>query len=198
MEEYGSRGFTIIALPTNQFMPGHRLEPGTPEAIKAFMRSRNFRGVVTDKVAVNGRGSSPVINFLKVASGNTDPIPWPYTKWLVGRDGRVYGPYMPRSRPARQEASIVQLLEEGEAKAAVSAAEGVGVAPGEHDTMLGTWMAAGKMKMHRHRPEDDVLPSQVHKLHQPGDGTVAAPPPAQHLPVQAKVGSEPADTPAGC
>ncbi len=71
-----------------------------------------------------------------------------YTKWLVGRDGRVYGPYMPRSRPSQQEASIVRLLEEGEVEeargAAKSAGGGVAVAPAEHDSTIGTFVFAGK------------------------------------------------------
>jgi hypothetical protein len=30
-----------------------------------------------DKVLVNGRSASPVVDFLKVASGDAAPIPWP-------------------------------------------------------------------------------------------------------------------------
>lgn len=112
----------MLAIPTNQIL---NLEPGPNEAVKAFMRARNFqcaaaapsprsprlpaclqgahaalpvqcpappaapaamqpstffppaRGVVMDKVLVNGRGASPVVDFLKVASGDPAPIPWP-------------------------------------------------------------------------------------------------------------------------
>ena len=35
-----------------------------------------------------------------------------YTKFLIGRDGRVYGRYLPRTRPAQLEASIQELLAE--------------------------------------------------------------------------------------
>lgn len=187
LKEYSSRDFRIVVFPCNQFM---NKEPGSNEAVKAWARSRKFEGVLMDKVLVNGKRASPVFNFLKVASGDTTPIPWPYTKWLVGRDGRVYGRYLPRTRPAMLEDSILRLLAEGAAGSPASpeaapstgsaAAAGAGAAAGvsaegggdvavdpaggvlapQHGTTLGTFADAFKLALHRHRPEDELLPSQ--------------------------------------
>lgn len=51
-------------------------EPGTNEEIKAFAADKGFRGLLMDKINVNGSEASPVYNFLKLASGDTSPILW--------------------------------------------------------------------------------------------------------------------------
>lgn len=48
---------------SNQFLSQ---EPGTNQEIKKFAREKGFKGVLMDKVDVNGPKASPVYNFLKV------------------------------------------------------------------------------------------------------------------------------------
>ena len=48
---------------SNQFLSQ---EPGTNEEIKNFARDKGFKGVLMDKVDVNGPKACPVYNFLKV------------------------------------------------------------------------------------------------------------------------------------
>lgn len=48
---------------SNQFLSQ---EPGTNEEIKKFARDKGFKGVLMDKVDVNGPKACPVYNFLKV------------------------------------------------------------------------------------------------------------------------------------
>ena len=72
-EHYGQHGLALIAQPSNQFK---QQEPLSGQALAAWMRSRKWPGEVLDKANVNGRGATPLFDFLKVASGNTDKIPW--------------------------------------------------------------------------------------------------------------------------
>lgn len=48
---------------SNQFLAQ---EPGTNEEIKKFARDKGFKGLLMDKVDVNGKKASPVYTFLKV------------------------------------------------------------------------------------------------------------------------------------
>lgn len=43
-----------------------------------------------EKVNVNGPNAHEVWRFLKLSSGHTDPIKWNFSKFLVGRDGKVH------------------------------------------------------------------------------------------------------------
>ena len=109
MTKYGDKGFTILAFPCNQF--GFQ-EPGTNEEIKAFAASKNFTGILMDKVKVNGSDASPVFQFLKVASGDTSLVSWNFAKWLVKADGSVAGRYGPRTNPMELVSKIEELLNE--------------------------------------------------------------------------------------
>lgn len=69
-----------MAFPCNQF--GFQ-EPGTNDEIKAFAAARDFGDppeLLMDKIKVNGSGTSPVFQFLKVASGDTGIITWNFAK----------------------------------------------------------------------------------------------------------------------
>ena len=52
-----------MVICSNQFLSQ---EPGTNEEIKKFARDKGFKGVLMDKVDVNGPKACPVYNFLKV------------------------------------------------------------------------------------------------------------------------------------
>ncbi|KAI7838680.1 hypothetical protein COHA_007482 [Chlorella ohadii] len=162
LEAYASRGLVIIACPCNQFL---NQEPGSPEAVKTFLRSRRFNGIIMGKANVNGRQSSPLIAYLKMASGDTSPLPWNYTKFLVGRDGRVYGRFLPRTRPAELEPSIRCLLAEGEEQTAAvpRSASGSTVRAPEHGGMVGVLVDGIGREVKEfllHPKEDELLPSQ--------------------------------------
>ncbi|PRW60284.1 glutathione peroxidase [Chlorella sorokiniana] len=123
------------------------------------------------KADVNGRRSSPLVSYLKKASGDTSPLPWNYTKFLVGRDGRVYGRYLPKTRPAELEPSIRRLLAQGEdqgsgggaAGGVPRSASGSTVRPAEHGGMVGVLVDGIGREVKEfllHPKEDDLLPSQ--------------------------------------
>ena len=99
-ERYRERGFTVLAFPCNQF--GHQ-EPGNADEI------RNFCSLTYDvsfpmfaKVNVNGSAAHPLWKWLKDEKGGLlgiDAIKWNFTKFLVGRDGRVIKRYAPTDKP---------------------------------------------------------------------------------------------------
>ena len=109
--KYRDRGFEIIAFPCNQF--GHQ-EPGSAEEIASFC-DVNF-GVsfpLMAKIEVNGDNATPLYQWLKrEAPGifGTQKIKWNFTKFLIGRDGRVVRRYPPTAKPATLERDIEALL----------------------------------------------------------------------------------------
>lgn len=99
-EKYKDQGFTILAFPANEF---GAQEPGTDSEIKSFC-TKNY-GVtfpVFSKIVVKGDGIHPLYSFL--TSKKTDPnfaggIPWNFTKFIVGRDGKVVARFKPADKP---------------------------------------------------------------------------------------------------
>jgi glutathione peroxidase len=110
-QKYRERGFEVIAFPCNQF--GHQ-EPGTAEEIGSFC-SINF-GVsfpLMGKVDVNGPGATPLYDWLKAQAPGifgSKRIKWNFTKFLIGRDGKVVKRYAPTDKPEKLEADIEALL----------------------------------------------------------------------------------------
>ena len=65
------------------------------------------------KVEVNGAGADPVFRHLKGEKPGllgTAGIKWNFTKFLVGRDGRVVGRYPPTAKPASLMRDIAAAL----------------------------------------------------------------------------------------
>ena len=54
----------LLHMCSNQFLAQ---EPGSNAEIKEFARKKGFKGVLMDKIDVNGPKASPVYTFLKVA-----------------------------------------------------------------------------------------------------------------------------------
>ncbi|MBL0718521.1 glutathione peroxidase [Piscinibacter sp. Jin2] len=99
--ELGPQGLTVLGFPCNQF---GAQDPGSAEQIGAFCQ-KNY-GVsfpMMAKVEVNGPGAHPLFQRLKrEAPGllGSEGIKWNFTKFLVGRDGRVRKRYAPADTPA--------------------------------------------------------------------------------------------------
>ena len=64
---------------------------------------------MTKRVMVNGDDADPLFTYLKQAAGH-GRIKWNFTKFLIGRDGRVLERYAPTTRPATFEAAIRDAL----------------------------------------------------------------------------------------
>lgn len=83
--DHGAAGLVVLGMPCNQF--GGQ-EPGTETEIADFC-TLNF-GVsfpLFAKLEVNGPGEHPLYTWLKAAFPGD--IGWNFTKFLIGRDGRV-------------------------------------------------------------------------------------------------------------
>ena len=110
-KQYGERGFEVLAFPCNQF---GAQEPGSAEEIDSFCKV-NF-GVsfpLMAKVDVNGAGADPLYDWLKKEAPGllgTKSIKWNFTKFLIGRDGKVVRRYAPTDKPESIAKDIEALL----------------------------------------------------------------------------------------
>ena len=99
-ETYASRGLVVLGFPCNQF---GAQESGNEDEIASFCEM-NF-GVsfpLMSKVDVNGASATPLYQWLcEQAPGllGSKSIKWNFTKFLVGRDGRVIKRYAPQDTP---------------------------------------------------------------------------------------------------
>jgi glutathione peroxidase len=105
-DDYGDQGLVILGFPCDQF--GHQ-EPGTEEEIGAFCQ-RNY-GVsfpMFAKIDVNGGDTHPLYRWLKdEKSGRLGTaIKWNFTKFLIGRDGRVVKRFSSTTEPAKLRPEI--------------------------------------------------------------------------------------------
>ncbi|WP_136248367.1 glutathione peroxidase [Halomonas borealis] len=110
---YRDRGFTVLAFPCNQFA---RQSPESAEAFCTF--GEQEYGVtfpLLEKVKVNGRAAHPLFVELKRAAPGmlgTKMIKWNFTKFLVGRDGRVIRRFSPRDGEAAWIEALERALDE--------------------------------------------------------------------------------------
>ena len=89
-ERYKDQGFVILGFPANNF---GAQEPDNNETIKAFCtRKYNVSFPMFAKISVKGEDKHPLYQFLTDKQANPSTggeIQWNFTKFLVGRDGKV-------------------------------------------------------------------------------------------------------------
>lgn len=113
-EKYASQGLVVLGFPSNQF--GSQ-DPGSNEEIGAFCAT-NY-GVsfpMMEKIDVNGSNAAPLYQWLtreKPGLLGSTAIKWNFTKFLVGRDGRVLKRYAPLDTPASIARDIEAALATG-------------------------------------------------------------------------------------
>ena len=97
---YRDKGLVVLGFPSNEF--GHQ-DPGSNDEIASFCEM-NY-GVsfpMMEKVEVNGAQAHPLFKWLtKEAPGllGSTGIKWNFTKFLVGKDGKVIRRYAPTDKP---------------------------------------------------------------------------------------------------
>ena len=97
---YRARGLVVLGFPSNEF--GNQ-DPGSNDEIASFCEM-NY-GVsfpMMEKVEVNGAQAHPLFKWLtKEAPGllGSTGIKWNFTKFLVGKDGKVIKRYAPTDKP---------------------------------------------------------------------------------------------------
>ncbi|UST54232.1 glutathione peroxidase [Comamonadaceae bacterium OTU4NAUVB1] len=108
---HAGQGLVVLGFPSNQF---GAQDPGSDAEIGAFCRTHHgvsFR--MMRKIDVNGERASPLYRWLtheKPGVLGTEAIKWNFTKFLVGRDGRVIRRYAPLDKPASLTADIQAAL----------------------------------------------------------------------------------------
>lgn len=96
-QKYQGQGFEILDFPCNQF---GQQAPGTIQQIHQFCTANyDIHFPQFDKIEVNGAGAHPLYTWLKEQGGGGD-IKWNFTKFLVGRDGKVLRRYESRQQVA--------------------------------------------------------------------------------------------------
>jgi glutathione peroxidase len=99
---YADQGLVVLGFPCNQFASQ---DPGDDAQIAHFCQ-KNY-GVsfqMMSKVKVNGDGAHPLYQWLTAEAPGllgSKAIKWNFTKFLVGRDGRVIKRYAPQDSPEK-------------------------------------------------------------------------------------------------
>ncbi len=110
-QAYGGRGLAVLGFPSNEF--GGQ-DPGSNDEIASFCQlNYGVSFPMMAKVEVNGAGAHPLYRWLTdEAKGllGTRAIKWNFTKFLVGRDGRVLGRYAPTDKPESLKRDIETAL----------------------------------------------------------------------------------------
>ncbi|MES2926910.1 MAG: glutathione peroxidase [Pseudomonadota bacterium] len=108
---YGERGLVVLGFPCNQF--GSQ-DPGSNDEIASFCQL-NF-GVtfpMMEKIDVNGAEAHPLYQWLTAEAPGllgSKAIKWNFTKFLVGKDGRVIKRYAPQDAPEKLATDIEAAL----------------------------------------------------------------------------------------
>ena len=109
--ELGSRGFSVLGFPCNQFAGQ---EPGDEKTIKEFCEiTYSVSFPLFKKIDVNGAHTDPLYVFLKSAAPGllgTESIKWNFTKFLVDRNGNVVERFAPTVDPLDIRVKIEELL----------------------------------------------------------------------------------------
>ena len=107
-EKYKGQGFVALAFPCNQFLGQ---EPGSNEEIQKFCTEMyHTKFPLFGKIEVKGPDASPLYKEL---TGTESPFPgeikWNFTKFLVGRDGKILARFEPKTTP--DDPQVIKAIE---------------------------------------------------------------------------------------
>lgn len=109
-KEFAPQGLEILGFPCNQF---GAQEPGQAEEITQFCQiNYGVTFKMFEKIDVNGENTHPIFKFLKTEKGGIlgDDIKWNFTKFLIGKDGKVIKRYAPITIPNDIKTDIEKAL----------------------------------------------------------------------------------------
>ncbi len=110
-DRFTGQGFSVLAFPCDQF--GHQ-EPGSDEQIRSFCETTYRTSFpLFAKIEVNGPRAHPLFVYLKAQKGGGilgSAIKWNFTKFLVGRDGKVLDRFPPTTTPDSLAPAIAAAL----------------------------------------------------------------------------------------
>lgn len=98
-QKYHDQGFEVLGFPCNQFLGQ---EPGTEAEIQKFCESTyGVKFPMFEKINVKGDDAHPLYKTL-AAEGKGAPK-WNFTKYLVGKDGKLIAQFGSRAKPESDE-----------------------------------------------------------------------------------------------
>ncbi len=111
--DYAASGLVVVGFPSNEF---GAQDPGNNGEIASFCElNYGVSFPLMSKVQVNGDDAEPLWQWLRgEAKGmlGSEAIKWNFTKFLVGRDGRVIQRYAPNAAPESLRGDIEAALAE--------------------------------------------------------------------------------------
>ena len=110
-EKFAAQGLTVLGFPSNQF---GAQDPGSNNEIGAFcVKNYGVSFPMMAKIDVNGSSAAPLYQWLskeKPGLLGSTAIKWNFTKFLIGRDGKVLKRYAPLDTPASMTKDIEAAL----------------------------------------------------------------------------------------
>jgi glutathione peroxidase len=111
-QKYGTRGFTVIGFPCNQF---GAQEPGTAAEIQTFCSTNySITFPLMEKIEVNGPGAHDIYQELTPLAdnaGHSGDIQWNFEKFVVAGDGGTISRFSPKTAP--DDAAVIAAIEDG-------------------------------------------------------------------------------------
>jgi glutathione peroxidase len=110
-QAYKDQGLAVLGFPCNQF--GNQ-DPGSNQAIAQYCQvNYGVSFTMLEKVNVNGPDAHPLYQWLCAEAPGllgSKAIKWNFTKFLVGRDGRVIKRYASMDKPEKMAQDIEAAL----------------------------------------------------------------------------------------
>ncbi len=110
-QTYAGKGLAVLGFPCNQF---GAQDPGSNDQIARFCQlNYGVSFPMMAKIDVNGPNADPLYRWLSAQAPGllgSKSIKWNFTKFLVGKDGRVIKRYAPAEPPAALETDIEAAL----------------------------------------------------------------------------------------
>ena len=110
-EDYRDRGLVIVGFPSNEF--GSQ-DPGSNDEIASFCQlNYGVSFPMMAKTQVNGKDAHPLWQWLKAQAPGllgSEGVKWTFTKFLVGREGKVIKRYAPTDTPESLRKDIEKAL----------------------------------------------------------------------------------------
>ena len=110
-QRFRDRGLVVVGFPSNEF---GAQDPGSNSEIASFCQlNYGVSFPMMGKVQVNGADAHPLWKWLtKEAPGllGSQAVKWNFTKFLVGKDGKIIKRYAPTDPPESMRSDIEQAL----------------------------------------------------------------------------------------
>ena len=110
-KQFGAQGLVVLGFPCNQF---GAQDKGSNDEISSFCQlNYGVSFPMMGKIDVNGAQAHPLFNWLTAEAPGflgSKAIKWNFTKFLVGKDGKVIKRYAPQDTPEGMAKDIEMAL----------------------------------------------------------------------------------------